>query len=585
MKTNTYLKMLKIGSRLGENNNNYPEIRLALLADNATQQLVKVLKAAIFAKGFYPVIYEGEFNSIPLEVFNPESNLFNFDPDYVLLNLSSQGYRERFYAVKQEEKEHLPENYVNELTSYLEILTEKQCEVIVNTLAMPLERFFGNYSANTLYSLYGSILEVNKLIRQCVKKMAGCHLNDIKFIAAHIGINHWYDEKLWTHSKYMCAPKYFPRIAESVANIISAKKGKITKCIVLDLDNTLWGGVIGDDGVQGVEIGKLGVGEAYGQFQKYLLELKNRGYILAVCSKNEHENAILPFKEHPNMKLKEEDFAVFVANWNNKGSNIKHIAKVLNIGLDSMVFIDDSPFERNQVREMVPEVIVPEMPEDPSEFVPFLESLGLFEAVAFSPDDRKRAGMYREQAQRAKEELRFENIDDYLKSLDMKICVSRFDEFNLPRIAQLLQRSNQFNLRTKRYSEQNCKEFMKNKERYFPLYIKLKDKFGDYGLISVICTEQNHDTLEILEYVMSCRVLNRGVEQFAMNQLVEYCKNNGLTKIKGEYIPTKKNKMVREFYKQFGFELVSEKDEILTWMLDIKDFKRNKCFIKTEEER
>jgi len=581
VKNSKYLKMLKTGSRLGDNDNNYPEIRLGLLSDNATQQIVKVLKAAMIAKGFFPIIFEGEYNTIPLEVFNNKSNLFSFKANYVFLNLSSQGYRERFYNTKVEEKTTLPQMYANEIASYINTLVDKGCEVIVNSLAMSQERLFGNYSAHTLHSIYGSILEVNRLIQKCVSEMSGCHLNDITYISAEIGITQWYDEKLWILSKYMCAPKYFPQIAESVVDIIAVSKGRLTKCLVLDLDNTLWGGVIGDDGINGIEIGELGIGEAYEHFQNYLLELKNRGYILAVCSKNEYDNAIKPFRENPNMKMKEDDFAVFVANWNNKGSNIKYIAKTLNIGLDSIIFIDDSPFERNQVRDMLPDVIVPEMPEDPSEFAAFLERSNLFEALSFSDDDQKRALMYGEQAKRANEELKFENINDYLQSLDMEIDLKVFDEFNLPRIAQLLQRSNQFNLRTRRYSEQKCKDFIED-DRYYPLYIKLKDKFGDYGLISVICAVKRDNVLEILEYVMSCRVLNRGVEMFAMQHLVSYCKKEGISKIVGEYIPTKKNNMVREFYKQFGFELIGETNEKRTWELGIDNFKKKKCFFKTE---
>jgi FkbH-like protein len=582
-KAKSYLEMVKIGSNLGPNNNNLPEIKIALLADNATQQFVMVLKAAMLSKGFYPNVYEAEYDSIPLEIYNPESNLFSFNPDYVLLHLSSLAYRSRFYNTCVEQKNNLPSKYADEVSSYIKKLTEKNYEVIVNNLSIPHERFFGNYSIHTPYSLYGSVMEVNSLFQQLVNNTIGCHLNDVMFMASQIGIDNWYEEKLWTLYKYMCAPRYFPKIVSSIANIISVAKGKLTKCLVLDLDNTLWGGVIGDNGLSGIEIGELGIGKAYEQFQKYLLELKNRGYILAVCSKNEHANAIQPFKEHPNMILKEKDFAVFVANWNNKGSNIKYIANILNIGLGSIVFVDDSPFERNQVRDMLPQVIVPEIPEDPSEYVAYMENSGLFEAVTFSEDDRRRSEMYREQTLRKNEELKYEDIDDYLKSLDMQISLKRFDEFNLPRIAQLLQRSNQFNLRTMRYSEQNCKDFMKNEKQCYPLYLELRDKLGNYGLISVICTEKDKDTLTILEYVMSCRVLNRGVEKFAMNHLVNYCKEKGLKKIKGEYISSPKNMMVEDFYKKFGFRLISENGKKRTWELEVDNYNEIDTFLKEED--
>ena len=321
--------MVKIGDSLGKNRNNYPEVKLALLSDNAAQQFVLVLKAALISKKFYPVIYDGGYNSIPFELFNEESNLYSFNPEYVLLNISSQGYRERFYNTSIKEKPALPQKYADEIASYIKKITDKHHEVIVNSLAIPHERFFGNYSANTLHSIYGSILEVNRLIRQQVSETPGCHINDIAYLSAQIGIDHWYSEKIWTLSKYMCAPKFFPKVAENVANIFGAIKGNIAKCLVLDLDNILWGGIIGDDGINGIEIGGTGVGEAYRRFQSYLLELKNRGYLLAVCSKNEYKNAVQPFREHSNMTLKEEHFIAFVANWDIKSTNIKYIAKKL----------------------------------------------------------------------------------------------------------------------------------------------------------------------------------------------------------------------------------------------------------------
>jgi FkbH-like protein len=561
------------------NTNNYPEIRLALLSDNAAQQFAKALKTAITAEGLFPVIYEAAYNSIPMEIINPESKLFSFDPDYVLLHISSQGYRERFYNLVPEEKENLPQKYAGELISYIRALTDKGSKVIVNSLAMPQERLFGNYSVHTRYSLYGSILEVNSLIKQYVYETAGCYLNDIMYISAKTGLDKWYSEKLWVLAKYMCAPKYFSHAAESIASIIRVSKGKLTKCLVLDLDNTLWDGEIGEDGINGIVIGGWGIGEAYERFQNYLLELKNRGYILAVCSKNDYDSAIEPFKKHPDMRLKENDIALFVANWNNKSSNIEYIAETLNIGLDSIVFIDDSPFERNQVRSALPRVIVPEMPEDPSDFIPFLENTGILETLTFSEDDRKRSTMYKVEALRKNEAVKFENIDDYLQTLDMKITLDKFDDFHLQRIVQILQRTNQFNLRTKRYSEKDCKKFME--EGYLSLYIKLRDKFGDYGLISaIVCSTKKESTLEILEYVMSCRTFNRGVEQFVMNYLVDYSKANGISKIVGEYIPTPKNALVKDLYKEFGFELTNENKGVLTWELEVAGYREKKTFLK-----
>jgi FkbH-like protein len=578
-----YLPLAKLGRKLPPNENAFPVVRLAMLSDNSTQQLSNVLKASFWNEKFYPEIYEGEIDSIATEVLNDNSSLHQFQPQYVWLNLSSQNYRDRFYFARGKEKEALPANYAGEVLSLVDALLQKGYYVILNSLSFPQERFFGNYSAQTLYSLYASITEVNHLLVAKVKNTSQCFLNDLAFLAMKIGLDRWYDERLWAHSKYMCAPQHFPVIARSVVDLVKTTRGRVAKCLVLDLDNTLWGGIVGDDAMDGIELGGIGGGESFARFQRYLLHLKERGFVLAVCSKNNPEVALAAFRQHSGMILREQDVAVFVANWNAKSANIEHIAKVLNLGLDSMVFIDDSPFERNEVRQALPAVIVPEMPEDVAQFPAFLESLGLFETLAFSEDDRKRAQMYREEAQRTTLQISVKSIDEYLQSLEMKIVCQRFDAQHLPRIAQLLQRSNQFNLRTQRFSEGRCQEVMNDFDRSPSFYVKLKDRFGDYGLISVVCTEIKEKRLDILEYVMSCRVLNRGVEQYVMTSLVNLCKERGLATICGEFIPTEKNKMVVKFFEQFGFQQIEERNGKTTWELVVADYRAPKCFIQPEE--
>ncbi len=579
-----YLKLARTGSKLAGNIANRPVVRLAILSDNATQQLTNVLKGSLLEKGFHPEIYEAEFDTIATEVLDKKSGLFAFNPVCVWLNISSQAYRNRFYNAKAEEVHQLPAAYVSEICSFVSVLVAGGCQVIVNSLAFPQERSFGNYSARTLFSLYGSILEVNRLLSEPGGAKPPYHLNDVAYIASACGLDNWHDERLWTHGKYLCAPKNFPLLTSSVTDLIKTTFGKIVKCLVLDLDNTLWGGVIGDDGLDGIEIGELGPGEAFAQFQRYLLRLKERGIILAVCSKNDEEVARQPFREHPNMVLRESDFAVFIANWNAKSGNIQEIAKVLKLGLDSLAFIDDSPFERNEIRHALPELIVPEMPEDVSHYTSFLESENLFETTSFSDDDRHRAQMYREEAQRSTLELKSADITEYLRSLDMTMVCKPFDSLHLPRVAQLIQRSNQFNLRTQRFSEARCLECMNNPAEYATWYFRLRDKFGDYGLISAICAHILAGELHILEYVMSCRVLNRGVEQFTMAELVNFCKTRGLSSIVGEYIPTKKNKMVSGLYEQFGFKLAAQNGDSSVWKLNVREFIAPTHFIKKGDE-
>ncbi|NBU99544.1 MAG: hypothetical protein EBS19_15270 [Spirochaetia bacterium] len=309
---------------------------------------------------------------------------------------------------------------------------------------------------------------------------------------------------------------------------------------------------MGDDGVDGIALGHLGDGEAFVDFQHFILELKKRGIILAVCSKNEESNAKIPFLEHPEMVLKLDDIAIFIANWDNKADNIKIIKESLNIGYDSIVFLDDNPYERNLVRNFLPEVIVPELPEDPALYVRHISELNLFETSSYTDEDKTRSDMYKVEFERQKLQKKYSNLEDYLISLEMKITLKKFDDFNLPRIAQLIQRSNQFNLTTKRYSEVECKALMEDKN-IIPLYCKLKDKYGDYGLISVVILKKIESSFFIDEWIMSCRVLSRGVEQYIMNHVFSLATELNIESVLGLYSPTSKNSMVKDFYLKFGF--------------------------------
>ena len=442
---------------------------------------------------------------------------------------------------------------------------------------LPSERAFGNYELKVANSVGSIFTEINYRLAVKARETKNVLLNDVDFLAASVGRAEWLDARMWNMAKTPCRLEHMPLLAQSLLDTVFAASGLITKCVVLDLDNTLWGGVIGDDGLEGIALGEFDEGEAFVAFQKFILELKRRGVILAVVSKNEHANAVLPFREHPHMALKEEDIAVFVANWDNKADNIRLVQKTLNIGFNSLVFLDDNPFERNIVREFLPEVVVPELPEDPSLFLQTLAGLNLFETASFSEADRQRAGQYREEARRELTKTQFTNINDYLTSLAMEIRLERFNAFNLPRIAQLIQRSNQFNLMTRRYGEAACEAMMKDTS-LAPLTLRLADKFGDYGLISVVILKHAGDDLEIDEYLMSCRVLQRGVESFAMNNIFAYAARLGAKRVVGHYIPTAKNDMVKGFLKSFGFEKIADGDGGASqWALAVDAYRRAKC--------
>ena len=337
---------------------------------------------------------------------------------------------------------------------------QSQATIIQSTFVLPSERAFGNYELKVADSVGSIFTEINYRLAVKAREAKNVLLNDVDFLAASVGRTQWLDARMWNMAKTPCRLEHLPLLAQSLLDTVFAASGMFAKCVVLDLDNTLWGGVIGDDGLEGIALGEFDEGEAFVAFQTFIRELKRRGIILAVVSKNEHAAAVLPFREHPHMVLKEEDISVFVANWDNKADNIRLIQKTLNIGFDSLVFLDDNPFERNIVREFLPEVVVPDLPEDPSLYLQTLAGLNLFETASFSEADLQRADQYREEAQRELTKTHFTNINDYLTSLGMEIRLERFNAFNLPRIAQLIQRSNQFNLMTRRYGEAACEAMM-----------------------------------------------------------------------------------------------------------------------------
>lgn len=549
-----YLSLVKAAGRLTENANKLPIVRIAVLGDHATQQLCKVLRAVLHEAGWWAEIYEGEFDDIRAEILVPGSGMQKFEPDYVWLCFSSQQYRRRFYHTPPEELTALPSQWTAEVAGLAKAAGAHGRRVIISNLAPARERFFGNFAVQTLASLHSSITEANRQLAAAVREVHECLIADVSYVATCMGLDQWYDERLWTHAKYPCAPQNLEALASTAASIISATRGRIAKVVVLDLDNTLWGGVIGDDGLDKIEIGGLGAGEAFEEFQRYLLQLKHRGVILAVCSKNDEVNARQPFQEHTGMVLKESDISAFIANWEPKSENIRQISRLLNVGLDSMVFVDDSAFERNQVRAAIPEVRVPEIPEDPARYVAALEATGWFEATSFTEDDRRRGDMYREETERVRLRDTATSLEDYLASLQMQMVSRPFDSLHLQRVAQLLQRSNQFNLCTRRYSEGDCRGFMEDSGKFPTLRFSLRDKFGDYGLISAVCTEVVGARLHIREWAMSCRVLNRGVEHQIVTSLVRLAREKGLTAIEGEYIPTAKNGMVADLYPRLGFQ-------------------------------
>ena len=472
---------------------------------------------------------------------------------------------------------------------YFETMWEKiaeryHCPVIQNNFEQPYFRLMGNRDAFDCRGRVNFINRLNTAFADYAASHESFYINDINYVSACYGLDKWSEPSYWHLYKYaMCVPA-IPDFAFNLAAIIKSVFGKNKKALVLDLDNTLWGGVVGDDGVDGIEIGQeTHMGQVYAEFQKYLGLVKDTGVMLTVCSKNDEENALAGLN-HPEGSLKPDDFIMIKANWDNKDRNIEAIVTGLNIGQDALVFLDDNPAERAIVSAQLPTVAVPEM-ERPEDYIRVVDRSRFFEITAFSSDDLKRNEMYKKNALRAAEMASFGDYNDYLKSLEMHAVIDDFIPVYLARITQLTNKSNQFNLTTKRFTTAEMEQVFAD-DSYIRLYGRLADKFGDNGIVSVVIGKVNGDTLDIDLWLMSCRVLKRDMEYAMLDNLCDRAKQRGLKTVKGYYYPTAKNKMVKELYGDFGFTKVSEDaDGNTVWELSLSGYEPKNKYITVERNK
>lgn len=555
------------------------DTKIAVLGDTATQFLVTALRGCAFSRGINAEIYEAEYNQIFPEIVDDNSGLYSFSPDHTVIYMSSEMLFDEFCKLPPDQRTTFASAVSSRIIGQWNMIKSRlNCRIIQFNFVENNDMLFGNFGAKTPSSYIFQLRKLNVLLMEAAAEDKSVYIADLSALQNTYGRQTTYADKYYYSARLAISMDMLPYAADSVIDIISSLTGKFKKCVVLDLDNTLWGGVIGDDGINNIQIGELGTGRAFSDLQKWLKELKNRGIILAVCSKNNEDTAKEPFEKHPEMVLRLSDIAMFVANWEDKASNIRFIQQTLNIGMDSIVFIDDNPFERNLVRELVPGITVPELPEDPAQYLSFLKSLNLFETTSFSSEDADRTSQYQAEARRAQLQQSFSSIDDYLESLEMVGTAKPFDAFHTPRISQLTQRSNQFNLRTIRYTEDEIAEIA-GSDKYLTLYFTLKDKFGDHGLISVVILEKQGENLFVNEWLMSCRVLKRTVEELIVNTMIKTAAEHGFRKVIGEYIPTAKNSMVKDIYEKMGFKRINDGH----FEADVDTFEYNKCFIKVED--
>jgi FkbH-like protein len=557
---------------------NLPLVKVAVLADSASQLFCQALKGYGYTQGVHLDIWEADYNQVYQTVLDEHSAFYTSAPDYVVIYQSSKKLLSSFYKNDLQQKRAFADKQINFLKTLTTAIDKKiTTTIIIVNYAEINDAVFGNFANKIDSSFIYQLRKLNFQLMDLAISQPNINICDLASIQHSFGSNTIISEKLYINTDNVLEIDILPVLVKNITVIILAYTGRFNKCLILDLDNTTWGGIIGDDGMEGIQIGELGIGKAFTNFQNWALQLKERGIILAICSKNTEDIAREPFEKHPDMVLKLEDIAVFVANWNNKADNIRHIQSILNIGFDSMVFIDDNPAEREIVRREIPGITVPEMPEDPAEYLSFLYQQNLFETTSFTEADSKRNEQYREEAGRTVLQQAFTNEAEFLQSLEMTAEIKPIDKFTLPRAAQLTQRSNQFNLRTVRYTEEQLKELC-NDKNIFTFTVSLKDKFGDYGLISLLILKRTaDDQLFIDTWIMSCRVLKRNVEELALNQLIMLAEKEGYRTVTGAFIPTAKNGLVKDHYEQLGFKNIGNN----LWQKSVDDYIPKPNFIKT----
>ena len=553
-----------------------PPVRVALVGDSATQLLAVALRGEAARNGVNIELYEAEYDQVEPELLVQTSELHRFGASYVVLFQSTAHLLDAYDRMPHDERNKLAEWRLSQVEQFLQ---STPATLIVMNYPERDDAVYGSHASKVDYSFIYQLRLLNLGLMDMARHNDRLQIVDLCLIQAEIGRSHMLDTAVSVSTDMQLSIDILPVVARRTLEIVWAMQGRFHKCLIMDLDNTLWGGEVGELGWQGIDLGRgLGIGKVFVGIQHWARKLRQQGVILAVVSKNDDNRAREPFLHHPDMVLRMDDIAVFVANWNSKAENIRLVQRILNIGYDAMVFLDDSPFERNLVRQQLPEVCVPELPEDPAEYMNTLSSLNLFETTAVSNADTARTRQYQQEAKRMESSLTFSNETEYLRSLQMTCQVDSLTDYNCPRVAQLTQRSNQFNLRTVRYTETQLRELDQDADAFIRTFT-LADRFGASGLIGVLIAKRQPDGLFIDSWLMSCRVLKRGVEHFMLNVLVELARECGCNSIVGEYLPSPKNGMVSSLYPSLGFKQTGVEGR---YRLDVQTFEPITCYINRQ---
>lgn len=564
----------------------FRSVRIAVLGGSTIGSIRQVLELFLLNYGIKPDFYESGYNQYYKEAMFQNEELEGFAPDIIYICTSVHNIQ-KFPGLidSREEVEHLLNAEAERYFQMWEQLARTyRCAIIQNNFELPCFRLLGNRDAYDIHGAVNFVTRLNMEFYQYAQTHEQFYICDINYISAEYGLKKWSDFRYWYMYKYALAVSAVPYLSFHVANIIKSMLGKNKKGMVCDLDNTLWGGVIGEDGTENIVLGtEEPEGQAYLDFQKYIKAYKERGIVLAINSKNDMENAMAGLK-HPDSVLNADDFVCIKANWDSKDENFRQIAEELSLLPESLVFLDDNPAEREIVTSRLAGVQAPEL-ADVAHYIEIMDGSGFFEATSLSEDDLNRAAMYQENRKRLREKAAFTDYGAYLQSLEMKAVIKPFEPVYISRIAQLTNKSNQFNLTTRRYTQAETEEISKNPE-YITLYGKLQDKFGDNGVVSLIIGHIVGNQCQIDLWLMSCRVLKRDMELAMMDALVSVCMERKICTLTGCYLPTAKNHMVADFYEKMGFMRIKELDHGGSgWKLDItKNYRNKNKYILVEDE-
>ena len=568
-----------VSSRLGQLREKLPlsKFKLTILRSFTVEPILPLLRAEAFTYGIDLAIHLGDFNTYVQEIVDAGSSLYRFAPNAVVLAVRSEdiapdlarGFADMTPESAHQAAERVVHNYEQWVNSFR---AHSQAALILHSLERPMHPSFGVLDSQSETGQSGLTRQINCELRRVASEVRGVYLLDYDALVARYGSAHWHDERKWLMARLPIAADHLLHMAREWMRFIVPLAGRTAKCLVVDLDNTLWGGIIGEDGMAGIKVGAEYPGAAFQALQRAMLDLARRGILLGICSKNNLDDAMEALETHPGMLVRAKDFAAMRINWSDKSQNLREIAQELNIGIDALAFLDDNPFEREQVRAALPEITVIEISANPLEYARAVRDCAAFERLALSAEDQQRTAMYAEQRQRATAEQKFQSTEDFFRYLEQEADLDPVTDLTLARVAQLTQKTNQFNVTTRRYSEAQIAEMAKRPDWHI-FSIKVRDRFGDHGLVGVAITHDEGEQCEIDTFLLSCRVIGRTVETALLAHIAKSAAERGCKRLVGWFLPTKKNAPARDFYREHGFAPDESNDSGTLWVLDLKSSK------------